>query len=219
MSRSGKYFSDKTPKEYKTALLCVEGIDDAHFIDRLLDDAKALPDKVQILVSGGNSQIVPLLNNIHKSSQYLRNEILRIGVITDADRNPSSTLLELFKQIRDLSFPEPVNGAVVNYDNDKRRFGFFLVPALTETGALEELLFQTVHGEDHFGRVEAAFTEITALSGANDFRSKRLMGAYLAQTKGSSAGAGLAFKRDVFPFESPALDPIKNFITQFIDDL
>lgn len=219
MSRSGKYFKDGRITEYKKAVLCVEGVDDAHFVDRILCDLQAPDSDVQVVFTGGNSKIIPTLNNIKKSSQYIRGNVMRIAVITDADRNPSSTLSDLFSKIKNLSFPEPINESFVKYENNNRMFGFFLVPSLLENGAIEDLLFKTVQNNDHFRRVKTAFENITALSGANDFRSKRLMGSYLALTPGTSSGAGLAFKQDVFPIDNDALNPIKIFISKFIENL
>lgn len=124
MSRSGKYFSERPAKNYKKAVLYVEGVDDAHFVDRILDDLSASPDHVQIIFTGGNTKILPALGIIEKSSEYVRGEVSRVAVITDADRNPRSTLSKLFSEIQKLSFPEPENGTLKDYDSGRKKFGF-----------------------------------------------------------------------------------------------
>lgn len=162
---AGRYFSAESGGVVeKPAVLYVEGKDDAHFVDEVLAELAVDPAQLQLVFTAGSGEIAENLAAIVKSSAYVRRQVTRIGVIRDNDAKPAKSLGLVHKALKELGLPQPGAGEVSDFDGN-RRLGVFMVPRPEVTGAIEELLLETIQADNRLQKLQEVFDAVVAEHG------------------------------------------------------
>lgn len=213
---SGTYFygSKHAVAEGKEIIVCVEGQDDAFFIDKLLEEIGADEKRVGIIYTGGIGEIPATLREITNSSAYVRGEIKRIAIIRDSDSDPKKAIVSIHKALSAAQMATPMHGAVAQY-NGSREVALYVVPDGSSAGNLETLLLDANKDDPKLLDVTANFKAICAKYGALDRSEKRIAQMYMAVRPEECRGLGRAYKLGVFA-ESPAIKSIKGFLESVV---
>lgn len=210
--QKGKFFGEQKggilDKPYG---VLVEGKDDAHLIDYLLENIGADPEFVKIVFCGGKDELASSVRNIVKSRPYITRDLKRFAVIRDCDACPDEASSALNDAFTDAGVPVPLHGQFVAYDGE-RKVGAFLIPSIDRPGAVEDLLLDIVGNDDTFQSFIPPFESASALAGGLDVRSKRLMQIFLATKSPLCRGGGIALKHGHFDHEHQSLFELKGFL-------
>lgn len=193
----------------------VEGVDDAHFIDKLLEDMGVDKGSVRLVYSGGINEMDRDLRALVKARTYVTKVVKTIAIFRDCDKDPAKSLADANAALKKASLPVLNHSEIVEYDVD-RRLGLFLIPSCEVEGALEDLLLATVTDDERFKILSNSLIEIEQKFGPLTRKSKRLAQLYLASRDPLLKGPGLGLKAGHFPIEHEALEPVKNFIKQLV---
>lgn len=208
----GKYFDSEKNDIERDYVIIVEGVDDANFLECLLENIGADPAAVSIAIAKGKDKIAALAGPMLKSHAFASGKIKGYAIIRDADQDLEKTKAEMASLLNRLGEPEPDVGSFISRE-DGRRVGLYFFPANGEAGDLEALTLRAANGAD-LVEVARKFIEDAAQAGGQaDHISKRTAQAYLAV--GSlplCAGVGWAMKKQVFDINSGTLGEIKEFL-------
>lgn len=194
-------------------IIFVEGPDDANFLDLLLADAGATPDKVAVITVSGKGNFPSQLNLFSKSRYFTAGNTKKVCIIRDADDNPGREVLAT-KAIFEKTFGVATEHNSFYLKNGVE-FGFFMMPNATEQGDLEKLCLSTIEGSELDILADKFFNSLT--QPPEDKKFKRKAQVYLAGHSGDLArGAGQGFKDGYFDISSHYLDEIKSFLEKFI---
>ncbi len=195
-------------------LIFVEGTDDAHFLDPILQEIGADPYLIGTIIVGGTSKFASALT-FFKKSRFFKN-VRGIVIIRDADQNRTAAI----KETND-SFLKEFNGVVSHAgftETESLRLGLFVFPNEEEMGDLEKLCLSTVKGSILDNRVENYMTDIQKYGELPHFH-KRKAQVFLAAIPGELCrGAGMGFKRGFFDDAHGALLPLKIFLKDFVSN-
>jgi hypothetical protein len=212
----GKFFGEAKGGVLDSRVgLLVEGKDDAHLVDFLLDDLGADPTDVKLVFCGGTGEMEKSIASIAKSRPYIVRQLKKFGVIRDADVNPTATWESLGDAFVAAGLPAIPNGQIVGYD-EGRSAGAFLIPALDQPGAVEELLLQIVDADPIYNSFLGPFDAASEAAGGLDRRAKRLMQIYLATKHPLCKGGGLGLKAGHFDQNHETLHELRNFLAALI---
>jgi len=151
----------------KTKLLLVEGNHERDFFNAWL---KVLArDDIQVIVMGGKDQFRRKLKIFIKDHNF--SHVKSIVVVRDADNNPKSALQSVQDALSDINLPTPSDALVFTQETTPK-VGIIIVPALNQTGALEELVMQTVVNDYPLAVKAIQFIDeaVTTLSQATSIR-------------------------------------------------
>lgn len=214
--QSGEYFTQGQGGELDRPVgIYVEGIDDAHFIDRLLTEVGADQDQVRLVYTGGVNQMDTNLISIKKSRAYTTGTLKKLLIIRDADTDATKTQANITAALHAAGFPDVPHDQLIEYDQ-QRSVGVFIIPSNERKGAVEELLLDTVEEDAKLQAVRKALEEVEADNEQLNKRGKRLMQMYLAVCDPICKGGGIGLKHGHFPVTHQALAPIKGFLSRAI---
>jgi hypothetical protein len=209
---SGRYFSG--PKNnIEREIDSVEGIDDAYFLDRILELQKADESRVGIIYLEGQGKLDENVKQLTRSAAMTREVIKRYAIITDSDADPGGTLREIHKVLARYGQPQPAHGMC---NGAAPAVGLFLIPSASEDGNLEKLLLSTIDKDGKLIYVRKFSDDLQASFGQLDDQEKRLSRIYLDCCDGHYRGAGRAFSAGKFEAGHAALDALKRFVTLMV---
>lgn len=184
----------------QTRILAGEGVEDVLFFAAILEHLKITG--VQVEPYGGKPGLAAYLKTLKTRPGFDR--VLKIGVIRDADDDPVAAAASVEGAISRAGFPESV---IVSK---------LIVPGASATGALENLLLQTIAGKPVEGCIEeylacaAGATGVTHSSATN--RAKSRVHAWLAAQAPPDLRLGIAAGKGLLDWSSPAFDELKAFL-------
>lgn len=212
MSIASIYFDKNTGRQDRPLLIFVEGTDDAHFVDVVLQDIGADPTKIGIIIVEGTPQFSNSIA-MFKKSPYYRNA-KGIVVIRDADDNVA-VAIEDSNKIFSKEFQLQANHAQIT-SSEAFSVGLFVLPGNEELGDLEKLCLATVAGTPLEIDAEIYINKIKQFGILNKIH-KRKAQVFLAGKPGDVCrGAGMGFKRGFFDKTHESLVPLKHFLVKFI---
>lgn len=191
----GNFFDRKHQRQDRESIVLVEGVDDAYFLDHLLSEIAADPQKVGICHVGGTSKFEEFLAAVLKSSAFVTGQVTRYVIVRDADDNAECAQLETHKILQNLGEPEPTAGAFAARP-DGRKVGLYIFPEPGMAGDLEMLCMSSLVTDARAIKVVSHIDEIEKDFGALDKRSKRLVQSYLAAAADpicSGVGGGIIY--------------------------
>lgn len=106
-----------------SALLLVEGIDDARFFNAYLNRGLGII-AVQIVRVGGNPGFRPFLSQGLRNASGLAN-LRRLGIVTDADTDATAAFQRVRNALADAGFPGPplrlAKSSIRRFERSNRR--------------------------------------------------------------------------------------------------
>lgn len=208
---------DKENTIYKTKLLLVEGNHDKDFFQAWLQ--KLGIDEIQVMQYEGktklNNYFVPLV----KQSAFP--SVTSLVVVRDADDNPNGAFQSVSHTLAKNGLPIPPAAWILRQDK-KPKTGIVLMPRPNATGALEELLMETVQSDPLAEKAHKYIQNAVETLNANNTRKpppvhrcgKAKTHAYLATFEEPDKDPGKAAWAGYWDFSHPALEPLLQILRQ-----
>ncbi|MFH1097596.1 MAG: DUF3226 domain-containing protein [Candidatus Desantisbacteria bacterium] len=196
-------------------LLVVEGKDEEKFFGALLNHLKIID--IQISSRGGKTGINDCL--LHLKTERGFNQLCSLGIVRDADTNPSSAFQSVCDALRKAGLPVP-KAPLITTEGDLR-VGVMILPEEDCPGALEDLCLKSVKEDLAILCVEGYFQCLNEKgihvptdepSAVNVAISKAKVHAFLASRKNPEKRLGEAAHAGDWNLESSAFDNIKQFL-------
>lgn len=193
-----------------SALLLVEGIDDARFFNAYLNRGLGII-AVQIVRVGGNPGFRPFLSQGLRNASGLAN-LRRLGIVTDADTDATAAFQRVRNALADAGFPAP-RRVWQKAQSDDLSVAIAVLPDGSAPGDLEGLCLRSIAGapltacvDEYIACARAAGQEISE-------PNKASLHAYLAAA-GNQPGLriGEAAEAGVWDWQSPAFDQVRQFL-------
>jgi hypothetical protein len=180
----------------KSKLLLVEGDTDAHFFDAVAEHL-GIADDIEIRMYHGKSKLRGFLQVVAQTREF-ESLVKTVGIVRDCDDNPDGT----FRSVEDAVIAAQFSPAVTPK--------ILLVPSRVQAGELETLLLESVKDSPIFDCIQA-FEQCIARSTAT-LDDKGRAQVYIATTGDAQLFPGIAARRGVWPFASPALGEVIQFV-------
>jgi len=204
------------PQSASQLIVACEGIDDQEFLRRMLDHLRISERRIDQY--RGKAQLPTYLRGLRDSTDF---ETIRVvGVIRDGDDSPGGAWQSVRDLLQRLDLPCPTGPGTIGtgrcgVDGITRSIGVFIMPDNNSPGALEDLCLRAVADSasltcvDEFLACVAARTNVTCRQ--QDVPKARL-NAWLASRADPTLRLGQAVAARQLPPDSPAFDPIKDFL-------
>lgn len=191
-----------------TRLMIVEGEDEKCLVERLLRDLHCL---AQTWAFMGKNAMVGSFNTFIKTPGF--DEVLRLGIVRDADNSHASAFQSLQGMITRAGFTPPKSAGT--FTTDQPSIGIFLMPDNNSKGMLEDLFLESVSKEPGFQCVEDFEKCINELDPRPRNISKAKSLAYLATCEEACPNVGWAAGKGYWDLSAPCMDPLKEFLKDF----
>ena len=202
----------KQPKRkiHSDWLLLVEGRDEENLFNALIGQCFDATPEIQVIAAGGVDGFPTNLRAIHTAART-RPTLRAIGVVRDADADPSAAFQSVCDHLRNVGYqPPPVHG---QFSDGVPSIGVFIVPDGAEPGAIETLCRRSRHGDEVARCVDEY---LSCLAGNKAMRSanedKSFTHAYLAAMEDPVARVGEGARQGVWDFESAAFAELREFV-------
>jgi len=202
---------EKTIEIKQKYILIVEGKNDELFF-------KALCEKIGIK----NIQIIPLSGkgNLESKLKAIKNTsgfptAKSIGIIMDADDDPTKTFQKIQNALWQIGLPPPQNPFQFN-SKEKIKVGIAIIPDENEGGELEDLCIKIIENDPVFCCVEKYIECLKQKDSGPKKPSKSKIYAYLSSKEIPEIRLGEAAQRGYLDLDHQALYKIKNFIKSLL---
>jgi hypothetical protein len=201
----------------KPKLVLVEGNHDKDFFDALVKNLGK--DDIQVMQYQGKSNLRNYLAGLIKQANFP--DVTSILIVRDADNNPNSAFDSVKTALQNTNLPYPKN----SWDfaqNATPKVGIAILPNMDQTGALEELLLQTIDG-DPMSEKSCNFIDDAIVTLDNSgYRSpppshrvgKAKIHAFLSTFKEPDKDPGKAGLANMWDFKHKALDPLRSILEE-----
>lgn len=191
----------------RTIQLLVEGTSDLNFFIALLRRMNII-DKIQIQDYEGKDNLEDFLLGLRDTGDF--NTVVSIGVVRDADNDPSAAFNSVRSALRDVelylpSQPEKFGGA-------NPRIGVLILPNANECGMLETLCLQSVSNDPAINCIEDYFDCLKRIGFLPKNIDKAKLQAFLASRERTIWLLGEAAQSGYWQWDSPAFDHVKQFL-------
>ena len=192
-------------------LLLVEGRDEVGLFNGLIKNClQGNKSQIQVLDAGGKEKFKDNLETI-RTLALKRPTLRSIGIIRDADDNPQGSFASVCNSLRSVGYEPPA--AHAEFSDATPSIGVFIVPDVSQSGAIETLCRRSVQGE---GAAECTDEYMECLTTNNALKSrnpdKTFTHAYLAAMEDPVARVGEGALQGVWDFQSPAFDALSQFV-------
>lgn len=216
---------------WKEHLILCEGRDAENFLIAYLNSTALsgqpiFANDIQVMDFGGNEDLPKFLKAVQTYNGYDR--VLSLLVIRDAERDAESAKQSIQSAFQgaDLPVPEyPYQWTTEQQKNGSLKTGFLLFPTCdnnTAEGTLEDLCLQILsekRHEDILTEIERFMSSLHEKHGRefpHEFKTKlhtyfSVTDDYVSLKIGEAANAG------AFNWNSPKLEPLKNFLLELTD--
>jgi len=200
------------PQEIRNKkLLAVEGDDDVGFFVQLLDKIKILDFFVLPVDGKGNfNEQLPLLMKISGFSK-----VTHFAIIRDRDENSKNSAFNSIADIlrRKMDF-QVIPSKHGEWSFGKPQIGIFIMPGDAIKGkALEDLCLKTVENHPAIKCVNEFISCACALETKPKNISKAKAQTFLAAQPEIVNSVGVGAQKNYWDFQSPALDELKQFLS------
>lgn len=189
-------------------LLVVEGMDDARFLEALLESL-GLRD-CHLAIYEGKDSLAAFLAAL-KTLPRFAPIVERIGVVRDADDDPEGAFQSACKALEMNGFKVPA--APGSLTDQKPRVSIFLFPDCQRAGVLETLCLDSLANDPAIKCVQA-YIECLISKGLPPPKSldKAKLQAFLGSKPALKRLLGEAADAGYFPWDHAVFDPLKNFL-------
>jgi hypothetical protein len=166
---------------------------------------------IQVQDFGGTSELRRFLRAFQSASNY--DQVTSLGIVRDAENDPEGAFRSVCDALQYAGLAVPANPILPT--GIKPRTSVLILPGGTRVGNLESLCLQAVAADPAMACVDAFLQCVENLSGpwAGMMREKARLRALLASRRRPHLLLGYALDEGYLPWESPAFDPIKQYLT------
>ncbi len=192
----------------KEKLLIVEGIDEKRLFAKLLSYLQIA--SIQIFPIGGKDAIHRNLPALKKASKFL--EVLSLGIVRDADTNPSGAFQSVCGALKKAGLPVPDRQIIPT--KSIPRVSVIILPKPDFPGALEDICLCAVKEDPAIPCVEEYFQCLAGkgiVIPENNI-SKAKVHTFLSSKEDPEKRLGEAAEAGYWPLEHPAFDLVKQFL-------
>ena len=181
--------------------LIVEGKDDINFFEAFLENSRI--SGVQIHSLDGKNNLNDFLKAFALTPGFYI--VKAIGIIRDSNSDPKASFQSVQTALANAGLPVPKKEIVPAGENP--RVSVLMIPGIEESGSLEALCLQAVSDCPAISCVESyidCLKKNKLKLQTNIYKAK--LQAYLASLDEYTRDLGLAAKKSVWPFTSPAFN-------------
>ena len=158
----------------------------------------------------GKDKLRKFLKSFQTRSVFTQNLVFSIGIVRDADEDGDDAFHSVREALLANGFNAPAqNGGCVA---DGIKTGILIIGPKDGKGMIEDLCLKSVADQPEFHCVDAYFSCIAQHSGRKEFKSKAKVRVWMASHVDWEYYVGKAAEEGYWPWESPAFDPLKNFL-------
>ncbi len=177
---------------------------------------------IQVLPLAGKNLLRDNLGAIVNDEKFLNQHIASLVIVRDADDNPQAALQSVTDALDAHHLPSP-NGAWQFSQNTTPRVAVIIMPGPNQTGALEELLIQTVQQDPlhtpSLDFIQQAADQLGAAKGQRNPPPLHRLGkarvhAFLSTFEEPDKDQGKAALSGVWDFNHLALQPLRQILEQ-----
>lgn len=183
-----------------------EGKDDVAVVRGL---AAHLQLDLQVEEYRGKNNLSLFLNSLQKRPEFARQKVDGLAILRDANGDAKASFASVRDALQLNGFSSP--NADATFSEAALRVGIFIV-GVSGRGMIEDLCLQSVAAQPEFSCVDAYFNCITEKSGRRDFSSKAKVRVWMASHTDYDYRVGKAAEEGYWPWDTPAFDPLKNFL-------
>ncbi|MFH1859407.1 MAG: DUF3226 domain-containing protein [bacterium] len=196
-------------------LLIVEGVEDERFFSVLLKCLQIAD--IKILPVGGKFRIHDNLRHLALHCDF--SKVISLGIIRDADDNPSGAFDSVCTALEKAKLPVPQAPLIITEGD--LRVGVMILPGKDCSGALEDLCLESVKTDAVIPCVNGYFECLAekgihvptdVASSANVAISKAKARVFLASRKDPEKRLGEAAEAGYWDLDSGVFDAIKQFL-------
>ena len=191
-------------------LLLVEGRDEFHLFEQLVESCFSDRPGIQVMDIGGKTTLGRNLKTVHTAARS-RPSLRAIGIVRDADASAAASFQSVRDHVQQADYTPPPTHA--EFSDKSPSIGIFIVPDGSAPGAIETVCRRSAQDAEA-ARCVAAYMdcleEHDALNSNNP--DKTFTHAYLAATSDPVARVGEGALQSVWNFQSPAFANLRNFI-------
>ncbi|MES2540846.1 MAG: DUF3226 domain-containing protein [Pseudomonadota bacterium] len=199
----------------REVVIITEGIDDAVFLEAVLEERKEDMGRTEIRYVQGNGGIASFLNGLTLSPGFTQGKVRGIGVIADADENSAEAEKRIQKCFKDAGLPVPDSGRVKV--EEQIWCGLFLFPSLGQPGMLEDLVLDVMPQSPVLDMSRGLVDSVVKLGSKLDKMGKRVVQVYLAVCEGKlSRGPGQGVRNGSIPIEHSKLAELNEFLDELL---
>ena len=190
-------------------ILIVEGKEDEIMFSALLSSLQITDIKIKPI--GGKQNIGKNLLDFVKARNF--HSIRSLGIIRDADDNPSGAFASVCSALKNAGLPVP-NAPLIIAGDDLRRVGVMILPGENRCGALEDTCLESVQKDMAIPCVDGYFQCLSEreIHLPTPAISKARVHAFLASKKEPDKRLGEAARAGYWNFESHAFESVKQFL-------
>ena len=194
-------------------VLLVEGLDEKHFFEALLNKLGLRDPSVKVIPVNGTGNFKHQLDALVQGPDF--KEIHMLGIIRDADQDPDGAFQSLVDLLRRHNLDRP---SFINTfsENGTPRVGIFLMPGNNSEGMLEDLCLRSVAATplmecvDSF--MQCAISKTTVLP---RIEAKARAHAFLSVMPETVGSVGLGAKQGYWDFDHECMATLIDFVQQF----
>ncbi len=193
--------------------LIVEGKDDKTFFEAFFENLGI--SGVQIHSLDGKNNLNDFLKAFALTPGFYI--VKAIGIIRDSNSDPKASFQSVQTALANAGLPVPEKEIVPAGENP--RVSVLMIPGIEESGSLEALCLQAVSDCPAISCVESyidCLKKNKLKLQPNIYKAK--LQAYLASLDEYTRDLGLAAKKSVWPFTSPAFNRIRDFLFRLVSD-
>lgn len=188
-------------------LVICEGEDDVAVVQGILAHLNIGDIRVEPYKGTGN--LSAFLHSLPQRGDFTRKEVESLGVIIDADNDGHAAWRKLSDLVqRSFGVALPAPRAVAG--EAPRIAGF--VTAVGNAGALEDVCLEAVRTQPGYPCLEEYFRCLTEHHAGRKFGGKAKFRAWMASQADYDLRVGKAAAQGYLPWESPAFDPLREFL-------
>ena len=192
-------------------LILVEGKDEENFFNALLKEMEI--EDYQILSLGGKDNFPKNLSVITAAPGF--DQVKKLGIIRDADENYDNALKSICGALNFCRLPIP--STTNQLEGENPAVGIFIMPGEGKSGALEDLLLESVQNDQATPCVNNYF--VCLKENLSNWPPKNIskswIHAFLSSRPDGTKRLGEAAQAGYWSFDNPAFDEIRHFIDLF----
>ncbi len=194
-------------EEGTSKILIVEGKEDEMMFSTLLNFLQI--EGIQIMPIGGKQKIREGMSALIKQPNF--SNIFSLGIIRDADDNPSGAFASVCSALKNAMLPVPQSPLIIAEGDLK--VSVMILPDGNCCGALEDICLKSVEEDRAIPCVERYFQCLVEKGIPEpDAISKAKVHVFLASRKEPDKRLGEAAKANYWNLESPAFGLVKRFL-------
>ncbi|MBI4556282.1 MAG: hypothetical protein HY706_01745 [Candidatus Hydrogenedentes bacterium] len=168
---------------------------------------------VQVQDFGGVDEMPARMGAFSQSANFGSVECL--GVIRDAENNPSAAFHSISNALRKSNLDDPGRPGTIT--RGKPRIGIFILPEANSVGAIEDLCLMSIEGEPVMDCINSFVECVHGMGVKIRKSSKAKVAAFLSTRDEPGLLIGQAAARKYWPWGHTAFDSIKQFLLELFD--